>query len=108
MRRRESKSNNTRPRSIHSSRSGAPLCERCHEKLKEARRPRVNARGLRVATMNSLFRDNKQVPMLRLTGRWLAVAGFEIGQLIEIEVQRGRLTILIASEMEEETRPIAA
>jgi hypothetical protein len=45
------------------------------------------------------------MPMLRLSGRWLAKAGFETGQVIEIEVQHGRLTIMTGAETEEEQMP---
>jgi hypothetical protein len=46
--------------------------------------------------------------MLRLTGRWLARTGFDIGQLIEIKVQQGRLTIMADHERGEGRRPLVA
>ncbi|HVF59608.1 MAG TPA: SymE family type I addiction module toxin [Thermoanaerobaculia bacterium] len=33
------------------------------------------------------------VPDLRISGRWLQRAGFDLGQHYEIEVRAGRLTI---------------
>jgi antitoxin component of MazEF toxin-antitoxin module len=33
------------------------------------------------------------VPDLRLRGRWLRDAGFEIGRSVKVEVSEGRLTI---------------
>jgi hypothetical protein len=59
------------------------------------RRPRFNHRGHRVAKIHLLEKDYQQVPMLRLTGKWLARAGFDIGQLIEIEVKRNKLIIRV-------------
>jgi hypothetical protein len=59
------------------------------------RRPRFNHRGRRVAKIYLLEKDYQQVPMLRLTGKWLAKAGFDIGQLIEIEVKRNKLIIRV-------------
>jgi toxic protein SymE len=34
-----------------------------------------------------------EVPYLRLRGRWLRDAGFEIGRSVKVEVSEGRLTI---------------
>ena len=34
-----------------------------------------------------------EVPYLRLRGRWLRDAGFEIGRAVKVEVHEGRLTI---------------
>lgn len=34
-----------------------------------------------------------EVPYLRLHGRWLRDAGFEIGRSVNVEVSEGRLTI---------------
>lgn len=34
-----------------------------------------------------------EVPYLRLRGRWLRDAGFEIGRCVKVEVSEGRLTI---------------
>ena len=34
-----------------------------------------------------------EVPYLRLRGRWLRDAGFEIGRHVKVDVREGRLTI---------------
>lgn len=57
------------------------------------RRPRVDARGRRHATVSHLLRQHRVVPLLRLNGAWLADLGFDIGQEVEIEVEKGRLTL---------------
>ncbi len=46
--------------------------------------------------------------MLRLTGKWLAKAHFEIGQLIEIEVGDGKLLIRVDKQSEVKTDSIKA
>jgi hypothetical protein len=72
------------------------------------RRPRFNERGRRVAKIHVLEKDYQQVPMLRLTGKWLAKAGFEIGQLIDIEVKRGKLIIRIDKQAQAKLKPSTA
>jgi hypothetical protein len=57
------------------------------------RRPRFNEQGHRLATIHELQKAYQQVPMLRLTGKWLDQTGFPIGQPIAIEVRRGKLII---------------
>jgi hypothetical protein len=69
------------------------------------RRPRINDRGRRVAKIYLLEKDDQQVPMLRLTGKWLSKAGFDIGQLIEIEVKRNKLIIRIDRQPQVSPRP---
>ncbi|MFM0477519.1 SymE family type I addiction module toxin [Paraburkholderia strydomiana] len=39
------------------------------------------------------FPDLPPAPWIRLSGRWLEQAGFEIGGTIRVEVQKGRLVI---------------
>lgn len=50
-------------------------------------------RGVRAGTISARWRDGREVPELRLAGRWLKGAGFDLGQEYEIEVGVGRLTI---------------
>ncbi len=57
------------------------------------RKGRRNERGYLVAKIHELSRGDRQIPMLRLTGKWLAEAGFNRGQQIEIEVKAGELAI---------------
>ncbi len=78
------------------------LCECCQEMVALRRRPRFNGRGRRIAKIHALERDYQQVPMLRLTGKWLAKANFEIGQPIEIEVEDGKLLIMIDKQSQHE------
>ncbi len=87
MRSRKSESSNPHSELI--------LCECCQEMIALKRRPRFNEQGRRVAKIHGLERDYQQVPMLRLTGKWLAKAHFDIGQLIEIEVKQGKLLIRV-------------
>ncbi len=50
-------------------------------------RPDANIQGMEM--------NYEIVQVLRLTGMWLAEAGFDVGTLIEIERLRGRLIISI-------------
>jgi hypothetical protein len=72
------------------------------------RRPRINDRGRRVAKIHLLEKDDQHVPMLRLTGKWLAKTGFDIGQLIEIEVKRNKLIIRIDRQPQVKTEVATA
>ncbi len=49
--------------------------------------------------ISSLYRDNKQIPKLRLSGIWLEALGFKPGGLINITV-RDKLMIIEAVEKE--------
>ena len=53
-------------------------------------------RGVRAGSISARCRDGREVPELRLAGRWLEDAGFDLGQEYEIEVGVGRLTIQAA------------
>jgi len=48
---------------------------------------------VRKTTVTYSFRDNESIPMIRLRGKWLALAGFGEGQLVRVEVTEGRLTL---------------
>ena len=39
----------------------------------------------------------KELPMIRLRGRWLAAAGFPRGARVAVIVSRGRLTLEVAA-----------
>lgn len=41
------------------------------------------------------IRVRAPVPFLRLTGRWLAQAGFDIGDRVRVEVAQGRLVLTL-------------
>jgi len=60
---------------------------------KRQRRRQARQRGLRLGTVSSRWRDGRRFPELRMTGRWLEDAGFDLGQEYEIAVAAGRLTI---------------
>ena len=48
---------------------------------------------MRKATVTHSFRENDSVPMIRLRGKWLSLAGFAEGTQIEVEVAHGSLTL---------------
>lgn len=45
-------------------------------------------------------RPSIEVPFIRLRGRWLEAAGFEVGATVRVEVARGRLVITLATRKE--------
>ena len=66
----------------------------------EARRDRkrlckreARARGVRLGTVCGRWREGHRLPDLRMTGRWLEKADFDLGQEYEVEVKSGKLTI---------------
>jgi hypothetical protein len=60
---------------------------------RDARARAARAKGRRFATICGRFQGHGRVPDLRLSGKWLAAAGFDLGQQYEVEVEAGRLTI---------------
>ena len=48
---------------------------------------------LRRATVSYRYRNEHQVPELRLGGKWLRRAGFDLGQKVAVKVDERRLTI---------------
>lgn len=50
-------------------------------------------RGRRFGTISRRHQGGEARPFLRLSGKWLGDAGFDLGQYFEIEVEDGRLTI---------------
>lgn len=61
---------------------------------KRQRRKSARKRGVRFGTVCGRWRDDRRRPDLRMTGRWLEQAGFDLGQEYEVEVEAGKLTIL--------------
>lgn len=61
--------------------------------LKRQRRKDARERGARFGTVCGRWRDGRRLPDLRMTGRWLEEAGFDLGQEYEVEVEAGKLTI---------------
>ncbi len=60
---------------------------------RDARARAARAKGRRFAPICGRFQGHGRVPDLRLSGKWLATAGFDLGQQYEVEVETGRLTI---------------
>jgi hypothetical protein len=48
---------------------------------------------MRKATVTYYFGGDPCVPMIRLRGRWLKMAGFDKGTPFRIDVTQGRLTL---------------
>ncbi len=48
---------------------------------------------LRRCTISYRYRNEHQVPELRLGGKWLRSAGFDLGQKVAVKVDERRLTI---------------
>lgn len=46
--------------------------------------------------------DRKPTPEIKLSGQWLKAAGFEIGALVRVECEDGKLIILLDTAREEE------
>jgi hypothetical protein len=57
------------------------------------RRKQARKRGRRLLTVCGKNRGRQRVPDLRLMGRWLERAGFDLGRLCEVEVEADTLTI---------------
>jgi Toxin SymE, type I toxin-antitoxin system len=57
------------------------------------RRQRARAAGRRAGTVSARWQPAGAAPYLRLSGRWLRAAGFEVGRGVEVEVRSGKLVI---------------
>jgi hypothetical protein len=53
---------------------------------------------MRKATVTYTFRDNDCIPMIRLRGKWLQLAGFEEGRTVQVEVGAGRIMLTLVGE----------
>jgi hypothetical protein len=51
---------------------------------------------VRKTTVTYSFQNNQSIPMIRLRGKWLALAGFQEGQTVRVEIAKGRLTLTVA------------
>ena len=60
---------------------------------REALRRRARRRGRRFGTVSYRWRETQYLPALRVSGKWLRRAGFDIGQEFEITVDEGQLII---------------
>lgn len=54
---------------------------------------------MRSVTVTYSVRERDTVPMIRLRGKWLALAGFEEGAHVHIDVALGRLTLTRVEEI---------
>lgn len=54
---------------------------------------------MRKVTVTYSFRERDSVPMIRLRGKWLQLAGFEEGMLVQVEVASGRVTLTVAENV---------
>jgi hypothetical protein len=53
---------------------------------------------MRKVTVTYSFRENGSVPMIRLRGKWLQLAGFAEGTLVQVEVAAGKMVLTVAGE----------
>lgn len=60
---------------------------------KRRRRKQAKARGRRLLTVCGRQQGDREVPDLRMTGRWLEDTGFPQGQTYEVQVEAGKLTL---------------
>lgn len=72
---------NLKPRPVHAERCVTVQQSRRHQALSTFLKP------------GSRRNEPALVPWLKLSGRWLELAGFKPHQLVRIEVQHGRLVI---------------
>jgi Toxin SymE, type I toxin-antitoxin system len=56
---------------------------------------------MRKATVTYYFGGDPCVPMIRLRGRWLKMAGFDKGTPFRIDVTQGRLTLTAVEASQE-------
>ncbi len=50
-------------------------------------------KGQRQYTVGSLHKNNQKVPLIRLSGHWLAQNGFQIGRPIRVRVLSGSISL---------------
>ncbi|HSL82492.1 MAG TPA: SymE family type I addiction module toxin [Thermoanaerobaculia bacterium] len=72
-----------------------PLATEARRVRKRRRRKIARSRGRRLLTVCGRWQGGREVPDLRMTGRWLERAGFDLGQEYEVQVEAGRLTLRI-------------
>jgi hypothetical protein len=48
---------------------------------------------MRKVTVSQVFREAVSVPMIRLRGKWLRMAGFEKGTLLRVDISFGKLIL---------------
>jgi len=50
-------------------------------------------RGRRLGTVSRRHLRGERLPLIRLSGKWLRAAGFDLGQEFEVEIAEGRLVL---------------
>jgi toxic protein SymE len=53
----------------------------------------------RILTVYYMYQNNKQVPLIRLQGKWLQELGFELGGKIEVAARNEVLLIRIVPKV---------
>lgn len=81
-------------------RRAVPAAEVAASEAREAKRRRrkllrrrARRRGRRLGSISYRWCGGENRPLLRLSGKWLARAGFPIGQEFEVVVEEGRLVL---------------
>jgi hypothetical protein len=81
-------------------RRAVPAAEVAASEAREAKRRRrkllrrrAHSRGRRLGSISYRWCGGENRPLLRLSGKWLARAGFPIGQEFEVAVEEGRLVL---------------
>jgi len=75
----------------------AEVADAVQRETRRQRRKELAARarrnGRRFGTISYRQRGGRQLPALRVSGKWLREAGFDLGQEFEITIDDGRLVI---------------
>ena len=71
----------------------AEITEAVDRETTRRRRAEAKANGRRLGTISYRWKNDKRLPLLRLSGTWLDEAGFALGQQFEVTVDDRRLTI---------------
>ena len=72
----------------------------------DTRKPLASLPKCRLRKVYSAYYDHelgKPHPMIRMRGKYLACLGFQVGDLIEVELNFGRITITKAQSLLTET-----
>jgi hypothetical protein len=81
------------PEVLRSAAVAAALAAAARQGRLQARRRQARAAGRRAGTISARLNAGGKAPYLRLSGRWLGAAGFELGRGFEVEVRPGELVI---------------
>lgn len=59
---------------------------------------------VRILTVSSMGIDNKEAPMIRITGKWLEKLGFSSGKKIMVEERYGQLILKVIKIEDDEAK----